>query len=134
MVIIVICQINNAYEIIKYLYDNKYKIYIYADNSNSIDVSKLKLAISDDSNSATEAKAFVNTDTYSITNKEDSACTTDCTAYKIDEGTLAAGDSTKTKYIRVWVDENQVTDELNDTAVSLKLFVVSEVDETQATS
>ena len=51
------------------------------------------------------------------------------TGYKIGSGTIAAGGSEATKYIRVWVDEDLITDELVNKKVSLYLHIVSEVQE-----
>ena len=56
-------------------------------------------------------------------------CKYNNTYFKIDSGSVAAGASGTTKYIRVWVDEDLIADELKDITVSLNMYIISEVQE-----
>ena len=54
-----------------------------------------------------------------------------CWGYQIESGNLNAGAKTTSKKLQVWVDESKVTDEISG-KVSLRLFVINEVNETAA--
>ena len=105
-------------------------MYIYADDANTMDLSKVKVATNG------EAKVFNALDVSPITisSTDDSGCTSTsdgkCKGYKIDSGTLQTGDTGKvTKSVKVWIDESLVTDEIESKTLSLKLYIVSEVAE-----
>ena len=91
-----------------------YKIYIYADTTNTMDLSKIK--ISTDGNAS---KGGTITPTLTENGK---------TYFQIDTGTLAAGASGSTKYVRVWVDEDSLVGEVTG-KVDLNMYIISEVQE-----
>ncbi len=103
-----------------------YTIYIYADSSNTLDVSKIKVSLDGNASAGSTFKALNSIASETITLKDG---TTTRTGYKIGSGTIAAGGSEATKYIRVWVDEDLITDELVNKKVSLYLHIVSVVQE-----
>lgn len=100
-----------------------YKIYIYANTANTMDISKIKISTDGDTAKGSTAKVLSGiTPTFTEGGK---------TYFQIDTGTLAAGASDTTKYIRVWVDEDSLTDELSGRKVDLNMYIVSEVQEAE---
>ena len=98
-----------------------YSLYVYADSDNTMDISKIKLSTDGNAEAGSTAVALSSiTDTFT----EDGI-----TYFKIDSGSLDAGASGTTKYLRIWVDEDTITDEIDSVAVSLSMYVISEVQE-----
>lgn len=101
-----------------------YSIYIYADNTNTMDLSKIKISLDGDATSGTTSQLLSSiTDTFT----EDGQ-----TYFKINSGELDAGASGTTNYIRVWVDEDLLTEEITNVTVSLNMYIISEVNEAGA--
>ncbi len=100
-----------------------YSIYIYADSANTLDTGYIKIKIDG------QDTKVLNTiqDDNSLTTEEKNGKT----YYKIDSGTVEAGKSLASKNLKVWIDEDLITDELEGKKVDLKLYIVSEVDETK---
>ena len=94
----------------------KYILYIGGSSANTIPLSSVKYSI-DGTNSA------VVTDGASI--KGDDGLT----YYQFDTSSLTAGSSSAEKQLRVWVDEDLVSDEINNAKLDLQLYIVSEVNE-----
>jgi len=92
-----------------------YHIYIYADNTNTMELSKIKI-----STDGKTAKALTSITPTTIDSK---------TCYSIDSGSIAANTTGTTKKIRVWVDEDSLTDEITGKVVSLNMYIVTEVQE-----
>lgn len=103
-----------------------YKIYIYADTNNTMDLNKIK--ISTDGN-ATKGNTIKTLGTIAQKFTEGSK-----TYYQIEPelgtgtSTLAAATSSETKYIRVWLDEDSINGEVT-AKVDLNMYIVSEVQE-----
>lgn len=93
-----------------------YQIYIYANDDNSVDLSKIKI-----STDGTTSK-FLSSVTPTL--NENSK-----TYFRIESDTIAAGASKATKQIRVWIDEDSLTSDVSNQKVSLSLYIVSEVQE-----
>lgn len=98
-----------------------YSLYIYAGDNNTIDLNMIKVSTDGNSSSGSTAKTLGGiTDTLEENGK---------TYYKISNGTLAAGASGTTQYLRIWLDESLISDEISNATLNLQLYVVSEVDE-----
>ena len=98
-----------------------YSIYIYADSTNTMDLSKIKISYDGNSTSGSTSVVLSSiTDTFTENGN---------TYFKINSGSLAAGATGSTNYIRIWVDEDLVTDELTDVTLSLNMYIISEVQE-----
>lgn len=98
-----------------------YSIYVYADTSNNIDLSKVKVSLDGNATSGATSKSLTEiTDTFTEDGK---------TYFKINSGTLAAGATGTTGFIRVWVDEDLMGDVADDVTVSLYMYITSEVQE-----
>lgn len=98
-----------------------YSIYIYADSSNTIDLSKIKVSLDGNSSSGSTSQVLSSiADTFTENGH---------TYFKISSGDLAAGASGTTNYVRVWVDEDLITDEISEVTVSLSMYIISEVKE-----
>ncbi len=94
----------------------KYGIYIYNDTGNiSLDLVKVKI----NGGAATPLKN-VATGTLKDNDK---------TYYKVEEGTVEAQNTTNSKTLTVWVDEESINTDLSEAKLDLKLYLVSEVDE-----
>lgn len=97
-----------------------YKIYIYADATNTMDLSKIKISTDGNASKGGTAKTLSSiTPTLTENGK---------TYFQIDTGTLAAGASGSTKYVRVWVDEDSLVGEVTG-KVDLNMYIISEVQE-----
>mgnify|MGYP001123153837 FL=1 len=105
-----------------------YSIYIYADSTNTMDLSKVK--ISRDGNATKgntgEVLSSLPQETIELENG------TTKTGYKISTGKLAAKASGSTNYLRIWVDEDSLDTEISNKTLNLKLYIVSVVDEASA--
>lgn len=98
-----------------------YSIYLYADTGNVMGLDKIKISTDGNASAGSTAKVLSSiTDTLTENSK---------TYYKISSGTLAAGASGSTNYLRLWVDEDLVTDEISDVAVNINMYIVTEVNE-----
>lgn len=98
-----------------------YSIYIYADSSNTMDLSKIKVSLDGNATSGSTSKVLSSiTDTFTENGN---------TYFKIGSGDLAAGASGTTNYVRVWVDEDLITNEISEVKVSLNMYIISEVKE-----
>lgn len=98
-----------------------YSIYIYANSNNTIEPSKIKVSLDGDGTSGKTALVLSSiTDTFTENGT---------TYYKINSGNLAAGASGTTNYIRLWVDEDLIADDISSVTVSLNMYIVSEVQE-----
>ena len=98
-----------------------YQIYIYADNTNTLDLSKIKISTDGNASSGNTAKTLTSiTDIFTEDGK---------TYFKINAGNIAAGASGTTNYVRVWVDEDSLADEVSNKIVSLNMYIISEVQE-----
>lgn len=98
-----------------------YNIYIYANTENTMDISKIKISTDGNDSAGSTANALSGiTPTFTENGK---------TYFQIDSGTLAAGASGSTKYVRVWIDEDSISDEITDKKVDLSMYIVSEVQE-----
>ena len=98
-----------------------YKIYIYANTANTMDISKIKVSTDGNATKGNTAKVLSSiTPTFTEGGK---------TYFQIDTGTVAAGASAATKYVRVWIDEDTLTDEIVGKKVDLNMYIVSEVQE-----
>lgn len=98
-----------------------YDIYIFADTNNTMDLSKIKISLDGNASSGNTAKVLTSiTDTISEGGK---------TYYKINAGNIAAGANGTTNYVRVWIDEESLPDEVDAKVVSLNMYIISEVQE-----
>lgn len=98
-----------------------YSIYIYADDNNTVDLSKIKISTDGDASSGTTAKTIASiTPTLQENGK---------TYFLIKSDTIAANATATNNYIRVWVDEDALTQDIEGARVDLSLYVVSEVQE-----
>ena len=99
-----------------------YSLYIYAGEGNTIDLSTIRISTDGDGTSGSTSTI--------LTSIADTLVEDGTTYYRIDTGDLGAGASSDTsKYIRIWIDEDLVADEINNGNLNLQLYVVSEVDE-----
>ena len=99
-----------------------YSLYIYAGEGNTIDLSTIRISTDGDGTSGSTSTI--------LTSIADTIVEDGTTYYRIDTGDLGAGASSDTsKYIRIWIDEDLVADEINNGNLNLQLYVVSEVDE-----
>ena len=99
-----------------------YSLYIYAGEGNTIDLSTIRISTDGDGTSGSTSTI--------LTSMADTLVEDGTTYYRIDTGDLGAGASSDTsKYIRIWIDEDLVADEINNGNLNLQLYVVSEVDE-----
>ena len=99
-----------------------YSLYIYAGEGNTIDLSTIRISTDGDGTSGSTSTI--------LTSIADTLVEDGTTYYRIDTGDLGAGASSDTsKYIRIWIDEDLVADEINSGNLNLQLYVVSEVDE-----
>ena len=99
-----------------------YSLYIYAGEGNTIDLSTIRISTDGDGTSGSTS--------IILTSIADTLVEDGTTYYRIDTGDLGAGASSDTsKYIRIWIDEDLVADEINNGNLNLQLYVVSEVDE-----
>lgn len=98
-----------------------YKLYVYVNSDSTISADKIKISTDGDGTSGTTATVL-----SSITDVLNENGTT---YYQIKSDTLASGATSPTQYIRVWVDEDLLSNELENAKVSLSLYIVSEVDE-----
>lgn len=73
------------------------------------------------STDGTTAKKLVDQDSVQTDNNQ--------TAYLIDSGTIAAGSTDPSKSLRIWIDENLLSSEIDAGNLNLQLYIVSEVDE-----
>ena len=85
-----------------------------------MDLSKIKISTDGNASKGGTAKALSSiTPTLTENGK---------TYFQIDTGTLAAGASGSTKYVRVWVDEDSLVGEVTG-KVDLNMYIISEVQE-----
>lgn len=98
-----------------------YKIYIYADTDNAVELSKIKVSTDGNATQGNTAKALSSIAERITENGN--------TYYEIGSGSVNAGASDATKYVRVWVDEDSITGEVSDKKVDLSIYIVSEVQE-----
>ena len=98
-----------------------YSLYIYAGSDNNIPLSSIK--ISTDGNATSGSTSTV------LSSIVDTLEENNTTYYRIDSGDLTAGATGTTKYLRIWIDEDLVGDEIDGGNLNLQLYVVSEVDE-----
>lgn len=94
----------------------KYGVYIYNDTGN-INLAFVKVKIN---GGAATPLASVTKGTLTDNSK---------TYYKVEESTVAAGSTTTSKTLTVWVDEESINTELSSAKLDLKLYLVSEVNE-----
>lgn len=92
-----------------------YDLYIYKSDANTVDFSFIKYSI----NGSTPAVLSTITDVLDDGGKR---------YYKIDSGTLNVGES-KNQKIKVWVDEDLVTDSVDGKTIDLWFYITSEVKE-----
>lgn len=97
-----------------------YNIYIYADTDNNIDLSKIKVSTDGNNSAGTTSQVLTSLPSETINGK---------TCYKIDNGTIAAGATNTTKYLRIWIDEDTITSDITGQNIDLKMYYVSEVQE-----
>ena len=97
-----------------------YSIYIYAGSGNQVPLNNIK--ISTDGNATSGSTSRV------LSEITDTLIESGTTYYRINQGTLEAGATGAAQYLRVWVDEDTLGDELN-AALDLQLYIVSEVAE-----
>ncbi len=97
-----------------------YSIYVYADSTNKLDVSKIKY-----STDGTTSKLLNSLTTSNITLEDG----TSVVGYKLATTTVNAGENGTTNTLRIWVDEDLLTTDVTNTKVSLGLSFVSEVNE-----
>lgn len=97
-----------------------YKIYIYADTANTVEINKIKISTDGNVTKGNTAKNLSSITPETINGKS---------CYKIDEGTVAAGNSGTTKYLRLWIDEDSITGDITNKNIDLKMYYVSEVQE-----
>lgn len=105
-----------------------YSIYIYADSSNNMDLSKVKISRDGNATKGNTAEVLSALPQESI-ELEDG---TTKTGYKISNGKLAAKATGNPNYLRIWVDEDSLDTEISNKNLNLKLYIVSIVDEANA--
>ena len=98
-----------------------YSLYIYAGSGNNIPLSSIKISTDGNASSGSSSKVLSSIAETIVENGT--------TYYRIDTGNLNAGASGTTKYIRIWIDEDLVADEINNGNLNLQLYVVSKVQE-----
>lgn len=98
-----------------------YSLYVYAGSGNSIPLSSIKISTDGNATSGSTSKT--------LTSIQETIVEGGTTYYRIDTGNLNAGASGTTKYIRIWIDEELVADEISNGKLNLQLYVVSEVQE-----
>lgn len=98
-----------------------YYLYIYAGSGNNIPLNNIK--ISTDGNATSGSTSTVLSSIAETINENGT------TYYRIDSGSLGAQATGTTKYLRIWIDEDLVADEIENGNLNLQLYVVSEVDE-----
>lgn len=98
-----------------------YSLYVYAGSDNNIPLSSIKVSTDGDVSSGSTSTIL---SSIAETINENGT-----TYYRIDTGSLGAGASGTTKYLRIWIDEDLVADEINNGNLNLQLYVVSEVNE-----
>ena len=98
-----------------------YSLYVYAGSGNNIPLSSIKISTDGNATSGSTSKT--------LTSIQETIVEGGTTYYRIDTGNLNAGASGTTKYIRIWIDEELVADEISNGKLNLQLYVVSEVQE-----
>ncbi len=98
-----------------------YSIYIYADSTNTMDLSKVKISYDGDATKGSTAVV--------LNSIADKFTENGVTYYKIKSGDLAAKASGSTQYLRVWLDEDTFDGDVSDKKLNLNLYIVSEVKE-----
>ena len=96
-----------------------YILYIGGTSKNTIPLSSIKYSIDGTSSAVVTSGA-------SITGDDG------LTYYQFDSSSLTAGGTSEQKQLRVWVDEDLVSDEINNGNLNLQLYIVSEVNETSS--
>lgn len=99
----------------------RYTIYVYADTDNTLDLSKIKVSTDGNSTKGNTAKTLSSISSPLVENGK--------TYYPISSGTINAGVSDTTKYLRVWIDEDSLNTVVTSKKVNLKMYIVSEVKE-----
>ncbi len=99
-----------------------YKLYIGASSNNNVDLSKIKISNEGDATTGQNAKLL-----NSLT-KITSIDGVSGTFYEVGSGKVAVGATEPTKYLRIWVDEENAPAMVNQ-KIQLELYIVSVVDE-----
>ncbi len=104
-----------------------YSLYIYATKENNIPIKAIKFSIDGTAEKGTTAtnlnEELIDANMPENTNEDG------IKYYKIDTGNVEAKNKTTSKYLRVWVDEDGLTEEIEAGKLELKLYLVSEVQE-----
>ena len=98
-----------------------YSLYVYAIGGNNIPLSSIRISTDGDATSGSTSTV--------LSSISDTLVENGTTYYRIDTGSLNAGVTGTTKYLRIWIDEDLVADEINNGNLDLQLYVVSEVQE-----
>ena len=105
----------------------KYAIYLYSKNTPDAILQKVQVSLDGTADAGKSYKLLTSlpNDTTLPEAKDGKKY------YKIstDNATLAAGASGQTQYLRVWIDESLITDDIENQAIDLELYIVSEVKE-----
>lgn len=98
-----------------------YSIYLFAESDNSIPLNTIKIS-TDGTNALVLSDIGASDATKKFTENG-------VTYFKIDEGLLAAGASSNTKNLRLWIDEDLLTSEISGAKLNISLYIISEVQE-----
>lgn len=98
-----------------------YSLYIYAGSGNNIALNKIKISTDGDSSSGSTSTV--------LSSIADTLVENGTTYYRIASGSLQASGVEPTKYLRLWIDEDLVADEIEGGNLNLQLYIVSEVQE-----
>ena len=98
-----------------------YSIYLYADTNNAVNLSTVKVSL-DGNQSAGSTAQILSSLTPTLTENGK-------TYYRINNGTIAAGASGSANYLRLWLDEDLIAEELDGVTVNISMYIVTEVNE-----
>lgn len=104
-----------------------YFIYVYAGKDNAVTLDKIKISIDGDATSGSTFKAISSIETK-LEDKEKEPGDNN-QYYLIKSDTIPAGAERGPFYIRVWVDEDALTEDTEEAQIDLNLYVVSEVND-----
>ncbi len=110
-----------------------YKLYICVATDNVIDKKSIRVSTKDDEYKSLGESTIGEENSNNYFPKSTETIDENMTeCYLIDEGTIKASETEATKSLRVWIDEEEINDDLDGEKVDLDLYLVSEVDEATA--
>ncbi|MBE6154666.1 MAG: hypothetical protein E7163_03755 [Firmicutes bacterium] len=98
-----------------------YEIYLYTNETNTVNHDYIYISISDNGNEFTEPVIL-----SSLIDKDGSFTQNGINYYKIESGVLEIGTQTETKYLRIWLDDSLISEDIENKTANFKLDIISE--------